>query len=400
MMLMNKCVLMITTDNPLVKPVPAARDENQHTVTCAARTSRIVTSSRLILTCILFVGLLFLNATAATTSREAPTLIADQQLENKTQKDRELSADSDRARSSRIEVQRNKRDQQLQAKNTLLLREQSQLESQEDSHNRAALKFTVTIVAVLLLLLGLTYRGYKTKQQGNVLLQKKQNEIAEKNTALEHLLAENEWLLKEVHHRVKNNLQMITALLNSQSAYLKDPLALDAIMESRRRVQSMVLIHQKLYRASNYSSIFMPDYIQELLAYLKDSFDSGSAIFFSLDIAPVSLDIASALPVGMIVNEAVTNAIKHAFPHPFREERLVTICLQETAGETCLRIADNGKGLPADFDGTPKSFGVKLMRGLTDEMSGKFIIKGGQGTIVEVSFSSTVAVHSSHLIPS
>ena len=214
----------------------------------------------------------------------------------------------------RFETEKKDKDLQIQRKNILLLREQAQVERTQREHNSVKFDLTIITAVVLLLLLSLTYIGYTVKRRSNLMLEKKQNEIAEKNVSLQHLLTENEWLLKEIHHRVKNNLQMITALLNSQSLYLKDPVALNAIMESQRRVQSMALIHQKLYKDSNYSSIFMPDYVLELITYLKQSFDGNSSIRFCLNIDPISLDITNALPVGLIVNEAVTNAIKYAFP--------------------------------------------------------------------------------------
>jgi len=181
---------------------------------------------------------------------------------------------------------------------------------------------------------------------------------------------------------------MITGLLNSQSVYLKDPVALEAIMESQRRVQSMALIHQKLYKTTNYSTIYMPDYIQELVVYLRGSFEMSCFIRFHIDISPVSLDIANAIPVGLIVNEGLTNAIKYAFPG--RGDNVIEISLQEVLDEVCLIISDNGIGLPANFGKSRNSFGTLLMKGLTDEMSGSFEIDGKSGTAIKIKFKPLV----------
>lgn len=148
-------------------------------------------------------------------------------------------------------------------------------------------------VLMLLVLLALSYNQYRIKWKSNALLKAKQEEITQKNSRLQHLLEEKEWLLKEIHHRVKNNLQTVMSLLESQSAYLKND-ALAAIRESQHRVQAMALIHQKLYLSENVTSINMQAYIKELVNYLKESFDIRQQIRFDLDLEPVNLDGASA----------------------------------------------------------------------------------------------------------
>ncbi|MDP9077708.1 MAG: sensor histidine kinase [Bacteroidota bacterium] len=295
----------------------------------------------------------------------------------------------------RLETEKKNKNIQLQAKNIQLLKKQSQLQQTQAGRRKAELNFILTTAVILLLLLGITYRAYHTKRSNNLLLKKKQAEIEVKNTSLQRLLSENEWLLKEIHHRVKNNLQMITGLLNSQSVYLKDPVALEAIMESQRRVQSMALIHQKLYKTTNYSTIYMPDYIQELVVYLKGSFEKSCSIRFHLDISAISLDIANAIPVGLIVNEALTNSIKYAFPAS--GENLIEISLHEVSDELCLVVSDNGKGLPADFGLSRNSFGTLLMKGLTNEMSGTFEINGEQGTKIKINFRPLLLSQSLHI---
>jgi len=130
----------------------------------------------------------------------------------------------------------------------------------------------------------------------------------------------------------------------------------------------------------------MPEYINELVDYLKDSFEVRKSVFFDLDIAQVSIDVLQAVPVGLILNEAITNALKYAFP--FTDSDCLTIRLTEMGtDELSLVIADNGRGLPEHFDiRKPTSFGMKLMKGLSEEIGGVFTIKCDQGTAVSLLF--------------
>jgi len=241
---------------------------------------------------------------------------------------------------------------------------------------------------LLLLLLVLVYNRYRLKQRNLLLLEGKQTEISKKNQALEQLLKENEWLLKEVHHRVKNNLHLIVSLLNSQSKFLKDEAALTAVMDSQHRVQAMSLIHQKLYKTNNTSSIYMPEYIGELLDYLKDSFKTGHKISFLLDVAPIKLDVLQAVPLGLILNETITNCIKYAFP--FSENDTIKIKLADLKdGKICLIIADNGCGLPDNFSpDNSDSFGLLLVHGLIEDLGGLLHITNYNGTSIKITFNT------------
>jgi len=242
---------------------------------------------------------------------------------------------------------------------------------------------------LLLLILGIMYNRYRSKQKSNLQLMEKQNEITAKNHSLELLLTENEWLLREVHHRVKNNLQIVLSLLNSQSLYLKDEAALNAIMESQHRIQAMSLIHQKLYKTNNTSSINLQEYVTDLVEYLQDSFKTRKAIYFSLVIEPISLDISRAVPIGLILNEVITNSLKYAFPYTKNDK--VTIQLSNVSCDNIvLKIVDNGRGLPRNFDfDTNKSFGIKLIRGLAQELKGNFTINSDNGTTCTITFDNT-----------
>jgi two-component sensor histidine kinase len=177
-----------------------------------------------------------------------------------------------------------------------------------------------------------------------------------------------EWLLKEIHHRVKNNLQIVMSLLNSQAAYRHDSKTLSAIHESQHRVHTISLIHQKLYQ--KVALVEMASYIRELTEYLSDSFHIHSRIEFKLAVVPLDLDVTIAVPLGLLINEAVTNCLKYAFP----AGRAGTVCIsiRQEAGESyLLSIADDGMGLQPDFDpAVNRTLGTNLIRGLTKQLGG------------------------------
>ncbi|PWV54474.1 sensor histidine kinase [Chitinophaga sp. S165] len=242
---------------------------------------------------------------------------------------------------------------------------------------------------VVLLLLG--YNRYQLKLRSNRQMKQQQEEIYKQNLFLEEListqdklLGEKEWLLKEIHHRVKNNLQIVMSLLNTQAAFLDDKDALNAIRESRCRMQAISLIHQKLYQSENMALIDMQTYIHDLVLYLKEGFSGMNRIHFDLKVAPVKLDVSQSVPVGLILNEAVTNAIKYAFTG----NGTILVSLQQTGDQQLtLVIADNGKGFPAGIgDARKRSMGMTLINTLSEQLEGTLNIHSHNGVIVTVNF--------------
>ncbi|WP_207513757.1 tetratricopeptide repeat-containing sensor histidine kinase [Longitalea luteola] len=239
-------------------------------------------------------------------------------------------------------------------------------------------------IVLLLIILGLLYNQYWVKQRNN-------QEISIKNQALQHLLEEKEWLVKEIHHRVKNNLHTVMSLLESQSVYLRDE-ALLAIQNSKHRIYAMSLIHQKLYQVDHMTNVELSVYLPELINYLQDSFDVGKYIQFRSAIEKMEVDIAIAIPIGLIVNEAITNSIKHAFSA--REQNMINICLTKTDRNTILlSVADNGVGMPETDNRKKDSLGFKLMRGLTDDLHGSFTVENRNGTTISVEFPAGFFPH-------
>ncbi|WEK37844.1 MAG: sensor histidine kinase [Candidatus Pseudobacter hemicellulosilyticus] len=252
--------------------------------------------------------------------------------------------------------------------------------NQQAKQTRTVTNVTLAGIAAVIIIAILLYRQNRLKQRSNTI-------ITQKNGQLQDLLADKEWLLKEVHHRVKNNLQIIMSLLNSQSRYIDNEEALMAINDSQRRVQAISLIHQKLYQSDNTYSIDMRQYIDELISYAQDGFDTGSRAVIEQDIEPVRLDVSKAIPLGLIINEGIVNAMKYAFPG--QHKGIVRISLKHTATEQLLlSITDNGIGLPPDAEITGNSsLGFNLMRGLARQLDGTFTIESNQGLHITIRFS-------------
>lgn len=220
----------------------------------------------------------------------------------------------------------------------------------------------------------------KKLQQVNEQLRYELVERKRAESKLQESLNEKEVLLKEIHHRVKNNLQVISSMLNLQSGYMRDDATLTMLKDSQHRVRSMALIHEKLYQSANLALVDFGDYIENLAAYLVRSY-SGQAqgVQLKVDAETVHLGIDTAVPCGLILNELISNALKYAFPDG--QSGGITISLQ-TDGEkqVCLSIADDGIGLPPGLDifNTP-SLGLQLVHTLVGQLSGSLQIEQSDG---------------------
>lgn len=282
----------------------------------------------------------------------------------------------------------------LKARDIQLLTKQSRLQQIKLQQQRSIRNIVICTSLLLLLFLAIGYNRFRLKQRSNMLLRAQQAEINEQNHTLQNfnneqssLLKEKEWLLREVHHRVKNNLQVSMSLLNIQCSYLDNELARDAIQDSQRRIHAMSLIHQKLYQSETATQIDMSTYIPELVNYLKECLSKGDDINFILDVSPTALDISQAVPLGLILNEAITNAMKYAFKNN-QVGTIVILLRNESDQHLRLSISDDGIGLPSDFDPqSSNSLGMNLMAGLSAQIDGEFRIQGGKGTKVDVVFA-------------
>ena len=218
--------------------------------------------------------------------------------------------------------------------------------------------------AVLMLLLALVlYFGYKRKKAGNIIL-------AEKNE-------ENQLLLGEIHHRVKNNLQVISSLLALQERNITDEKAKAAIVEGRERVQSIGLIHKHLYQNNHFSTVEMKSYVSHLMDGLIGTLgEKSKPVKLELNIEECHVDIDTAIPLGLMINELVVNALKYAFIDV--AEPLLSVSMSENEEELKWEIADNGNGKKAEIEQSD-SFGFKLIRSLTRQLGATFDIEEKEG---------------------
>lgn len=215
------------------------------------------------------------------------------------------------------------------------------------------------------------------------------DDVTERKQALEQIttsLHEKEVLLKEIHHRVKNNMQVITSLLNLQSKNIKDKQALSVFQDSQNRVKSMALIHETLYQSKDLSRINFAEYLQKLVAHVSRSYRiRPDAVKINIDVDDVSLPIDTAVPCGLIINELASNSLKYAFPGDMRGE--INITFERADAQYVLRVSDTGVGLPSDFDPEMgKSLGMKLVHMLTGQLCGELECHNGVGTTFEIRF--------------
>ncbi len=248
---------------------------------------------------------------------------------------------------------------------------------QEDliQKQKARQNLIITIAVLLFLLLLLAYKAISNNRKKNRLLQK-QNE-------------EKEFLLKEIHHRVKNNLEIVSSLLSLQSAQIQDTDVLNAMTESQHRVQSMGMIHQKLYMGKNLAAIEMKDYFENLADYIVNAYGMEKRISIEVTMDVCELDIDIAIPIGLIVNELLTNALKYAFPD--KRKGIVRISLKKTGGKLQLDVVDDGVGMVVKRDQPDSGFGTQLIELLTQQLDGQIVLNTHNGTSVSIQFQSKKA---------
>ena len=209
------------------------------------------------------------------------------------------------------------------------------------------------------------------------------------NLKLQESLHEKESLLKEVHHRVKNNLQLISSMLSLQASRITDNAVSELFSESRNRVRSMALVHENLYRAGNFSKISMLAHIETLSASLVRAYGlNGGNVELRTEVEDILLDLDIAIPVGLIVNELTSNALKHAFPDGRRGR--VHIGLRRLGPTRCeLALRDDGIGMAAPIDlHHSDSMGLQLVHDLTEQLHGSISVTRERGTTFTLSFDS------------
>jgi two-component sensor histidine kinase len=211
--------------------------------------------------------------------------------------------------------------------------------------------------------------------------------------ALQELLREKDSLLKEVHHRVKNNLQVISSLIRLQATQVTNPAAQAALRDVQNRIASMALLHETLYQSESFARVDLATYLRSLCTQLFRSLVADpESIRLRLDVASVGLDVNQAVPCGLLVNELVSNCLKHAFPQGGGGEVRVELHPVDGGPAVRLRVADDGVGLPADFDlRQSRSLGLQLVSDLVGQLQGRLEIGRGPGAVFDVVFTPHAA---------
>lgn len=248
------------------------------------------------------------------------------------------------------------------------------------------LYFALFIGLVYLIIYWNSHRLKKENVRLEEVIEERTSEIRAQKETIEKALAERESLLKEIHHRVKNNLQIIASLLYLQSGKFEDEDFKRVLEEGQGRVRSMALIHQKLYENDDLKSIPFGEYLVELIAEIKASFGQEMAdIQINIESEEINFDVETAVPLGLIVNELATNAFKYAF---FGSNKgSFSISLRKYENQYVLKISDNGRGIPDEIDiKKTKSLGLRLVKMLSVQLEGQYEFQSYQGTVFELKF--------------
>ncbi|MEX0997336.1 MAG: histidine kinase dimerization/phosphoacceptor domain -containing protein [Flavobacteriaceae bacterium] len=251
-------------------------------------------------------------------------------------------------------------------------------QNEKISQQRKTQTLYIILVGLLAIILFGLFYNYKKRQKRN-------KELIELNNQLDLKNKQNELLLKEIHHRVKNNLELVKSLISLQSAQMEDSPTKEAMMASQNRVQSMGIIHQKLYQGENLGSIEMKDYFLNLGEGILDTFNAEDKVKIECAMDNLELDVDTAVPIGLIVNELLTNALKYAFPE--NTNGTIQISLSQSTPETLiLKVADDGVGKIKELAPRGTGFGSQLIQLLTQQLNGTMLEKVEKGTSVEFQF--------------
>ena len=248
---------------------------------------------------------------------------------------------------------------------------------------------TLGAAVLLVLVLAGLLRNYKTNKKVNIKLETLNKDLENKNIQLDKRNAENELLLKEIHHRVKNNLEIVSGLLALQAAQIDHPSALDVMQASQNRVLSMGIIHQKLYQKGNLAAIEMKDYFHNLGESILDTFNAAGRISLKCDMHPIELDVDTAVPIGLIANELFTNALKYAFADNQPGEISITLKATPVKEELVFCLADNGIGKPDNIIAKGTGFGTELVNLLVLQLDGRLRVDRSNGTNISIHFKYT-----------
>ncbi len=261
--------------------------------------------------------------------------------------------------------------------------QQSKLLYEHEKTKRSYLLLGLIILALVIAFLIINNQLNKRRQSELFI---KNKHIIQQKTAIENALKEKEFLIKEIHHRVKNNLQIISSMLSLQSDVIENKEAKDVLQESRLRINSMSLIHQMLYAKNNMTDIAIAEYFKNLMAHIEKSYSlNNKNIQTHLNCQPLAIDLDTAIPLGLIVNELVTNSYKHAFTS--NPNGLIDVSFHKSATGFTLIVSDNGLGYVPE-DGKSQGLGMELIYMLVEQLGGSIVFTKNNGTTAVVNFNS------------
>ncbi|HRD39476.1 MAG TPA: sensor histidine kinase [Bacteroidia bacterium] len=202
---------------------------------------------------------------------------------------------------------------------------------------------------------------------------------------IKNMLNEKEVLLAEVYHRVKNNMNIVTSLLNLKKDMSSSKEVQEALDDCRNRVYSMALVHQKMYNSNNLESLNFKDYINDLVKDIKHSLGGTKKLNVAIDAENINLELSNAIPCGLILNELITNAYKHAGSHEAAIQ--VSIELKKNGNSINLVVRDNGPGITNEALNKPNALGIELIKSLTEQLEGKYEFANRNGLVFSLSFN-------------
>jgi two-component sensor histidine kinase len=246
------------------------------------------------------------------------------------------------------------------------------LQNEKIKRQKTLQVFMITLAGLMVFFLIFLYRVFLRRRKYSLLLENQNNEKA--------------FLLKEIHHRVKNNLETISSLLSLQTAQIENDELQCIMLESQNRVHSMGMIHQNLYQGENLAAIEMKQYFINLGRFIIDAYDASEKIVLECKMGPLELDVDRAIPIGLIVNELITNSLKYAFPN--KMEGKISISLNESDAHLILKVSDNGIGMGESPKIQGSGFGSQLISLLTKQLDGKMTLITHIGTEVFFEFQT------------
>lgn len=281
---------------------------------------------------------------------------------------------------AQAEIEKTRSIAEISTKYATTQKEAQIIQLDRENHNKTRqMQWLAAVMGLLLLLLGGMIFLYQKVQKQNLVLASQRNQLATQNQTISEQSSKLELMMKELHHRVKNNLQIVSSLLNLQTYNMEDPKAVRAIREGQQRIEAMSLIHQRLYQKEHLTTIDMKEYMSNLIESIMRAYGYDTKHFdLTLDIQERELDVELAMPIGLIINELVTNSFKYAY-HLTKKPSLA-VSLKNDRG-IVLDVRDNGPGIDLDnWQNRKGSFGKKLIKSLSEQLGGEAQIQNENGT--------------------